>query len=145
MDVAGVTICNDISERQLKIRERPENRPWDLFFDWLNGKWGNNFAPLGPCAVPLEDLPDLQNLPLQTRLNGETVQAATTAEMIFTVPQLLSYLSQIVTLEPGDIIATGTPAGVGFARGVAMQPGDLVEVEIGGIGILSNPVQAEAR
>lgn len=143
--VAGVTICNDISERQLHIWDRPEDRPWDRFFDWLNGKWGDNFAPLGPCAVPLEDLPDLQNLPLRTRLNGEVMQEATTADMIFTVAQLLSYLSQMLTLEAGDIIATGTPSGVGIARGVAMQPGDTVEVEIEGIGVLRNPVVAEEQ
>jgi 2,4-didehydro-3-deoxy-L-rhamnonate hydrolase len=141
--VGGVTCCNDISERRLQIWDRPETRPWDRFFDWLNGKWFDNSAPMGPCAVPLSDLPDVQNLALATRLNGETVQESSTAAMIFSVAELIAYLSQMVTLEPGDVIATGTPAGVGVAREINLKPGDVVEVEIEGIGMLRNSVAAE--
>lgn len=141
--VAGVTCFNDISERRLQIWERPETRPWDRFFDWLNGKWGDGYAPMGPCAVPVEDIEDIQNLRLQTFLNGETVQDSNTGCMIFSVAQLVSWVSQFMTLSPGDVIATGTPSGVGIAREVAMQPGDIVEVEIEGIGRLVNPVIRE--
>jgi len=142
--VGGVTCCNDVSERRLKIWERPEDRPWDRFFDWLNGKWYDSFAPMGPCAVPLADAGDIQNLKLQTRVNGEVVQESSTAAMIFSVARQIEYISHMITLEPGDVIATGTPAGVGSARGVALQPGDVVEVEIEGLGILRNPVAAES-
>ena len=141
--VGGVTCLNDVSERRLKIWERPEDRPWDRFFDWLNGKWCDSFAPMGPCAVPVSDIGDLQALKLITRVNGQTVQEASTAQMIFTVAQQIEYISHLMTLDPGDVIATGTPAGVGTARGVALQPGDVVEVEVEGIGVLRNPVARE--
>lgn len=141
--VGGVTILNDISERKLHIWDRPEDRPWDNFFDWLNGKWFDSFAPMGPCAVPLADIGDIHNLELTTRLNGEVKQQASTGEMIFNVGRQIEYISHMVTLKPGDVIATGTPSGVGAAQGVKMQPGDTIEVEIEGIGILTNPVIAE--
>jgi len=141
--VGGVTCFNDVSERRLHIWDRPEDRPWDRFFDWLNGKWWDNFAPMGPCAVPIGDMGDIQNLRLVTRLNGEVMQEASTADMIFSVARIIEYISHMITLEPGDVIATGTPSGVGSARGIAMKPGDTIEVEIEGIGILSNPVVAE--
>ena len=141
--VGGVTCFNDISERQLHIWDRPEDRPWDKFFDWLNGKWFDSFAPMGPCAVPLADTPGIDKLQLRTLLNGEVVQETSTGEMIFSVGEQIEYISQMVTLEPGDVIATGTPAGVGKIRGVALKPGDLIEVEVDGIGRLSNPVVAE--
>lgn len=141
--VGGITCFNDVSERRLHIWDRPQERPWDRFFDWLNGKWWDTFAPMGPCAVPLADINDLQNLTLTTRLNGEIVQSASTADMIFSVARTIEYLSQMVTLAPGDVIATGTPAGVGKASGRALQPGDVVEVEITGVGVLRNPVVAE--
>lgn len=142
--VGGVTCMNDVSERRLKIRERPETRPWDKFFDWLNGKWYDSFAPMGPCAVPLADLPDLQDLKLTTRVNGKVMQDSNTAAMIFPVASLIEYISHMVTLEPGDVIATGTPAGVGHSQDIRLQAGDVVEVEIEDIGILRNPVLNEA-
>lgn len=142
--VAGATCLNDVSERSFHLWDRRDDREIDRFFDWLNGKWYDNSAPMGPCAVPLDDLGDLQDLRLMTRVNGETVQDESTAAMIFTVPKLIEYISQVVTLEPGDVIATGTPAGVGKARGAALQPGDVVEVEVEKIGTLRNPVIAEA-
>lgn len=143
--VGGVTCLNDVSERRLHIWDRPETRPWDRFFDWLNGKWFDSFAPMGPCAVPLEDIGSLDALHLTTRLNGKLMQDASTGQLIFSVPRLIEYLSQMVTLEPGDVIATGTPSGVGHSQDIAMQPGDVVEVEIEGIGKLTNPIIAEDR
>jgi 2,4-diketo-3-deoxy-L-fuconate hydrolase len=141
--VGGVTCLNDVSERRLRIWERPEDRPWDRFFDWLNGKWCDSFAPMGPCVVPPADLGDVQNLRLVTRVNGEVVQQTSTAQMIFTVAQQIEYISHLMTLDPGDVIATGTPSGVGIARGVPLAVGDTVEVEIEGVGLLRNPVVAE--
>lgn len=141
--VGGITCLNDISEREFKIWDRGEDRAWDKFFDWLNGKWSDNSAPMGPCAVPLEDIPDVQNLQLITRVNGQTVQETNTADMIFSVARTIEYLSAFLTLEPGDVIATGTPSGVGHSTGANLKPGDVVEVEIEGVGVLSNPVAAE--
>lgn len=141
--VGGVTCLNDISERELRIWERPEDRPWDKFFDWLNGKWCDHGAPMGPCAVPLADLADVHDLTLTTRVNGQVRQQSTTGHMIFRIPQIIEYLSQFLTLEVGDVIATGTPSGVGHACGCRLTPGDVVEVEIEPIGVLRNPVVSE--
>ncbi len=139
-NVAGVTILNDVSERELLIWERPEEREWDKFFDWLNGKWFDNAAPMGPCAVPAEDIGDFHNLRLRLWLNGELKQDASTGQMIFGVGQILCYISFICTLEPGDVIATGTPAGVGYAQGIKLKGGDVVEIELEKVGRLRNPV-----
>ncbi len=139
--VAAVTCFNDISERELKIWERPETREWDKFFDWLNGKWFDNGAPMGPCAVPVADLDDIHNLRIRLWLNGELKQDATTAQMIFKAGEIVSYISQICTLEPGDIIATGTPSGVGHAQGIRLKDGDVVEIELEKVGRLTNPVR----
>lgn len=114
---------------------------------WTPGK---NFAAtggFGPFMVTRGEIADGQELGLTTRLNGEVMQHATTAQLIFSIPRLLSYLSTFITLEPGDVIVTGTPGGVGFKRTppVFMRAGDVVEVEVGGVGTLSNTVAAEAR
>ncbi len=138
--VSAVTVFNDISERELSIWERIEERDWDKFFDWLNGKWQDGFAPMGPCAVPISDIGDPDDLDLTLRLNGEMKQEANTREMIFNVAEIVSYLSHICTLETGDVIACGTPAGVGKNQGIKLQDGDLLEVEIPPIGVLSTPV-----
>ncbi len=138
--VSGVTILNDISERELVIWERQEERDWDRFFDWLNGKWCDGFAPMGPCAVPVEDVGDPDQLDLTLRLNGEIMQQANTREMTFNVAEIVSYISMICTLQTGDVIACGTPAGVGKNRGIRLQHGDMMEVEIPPIGVLRTPV-----
>ena len=138
--VSGVTALNDISERELSIWEREEERDWDRFFDWLNGKWCDGFAPMGPCAVPLEDIGDPDELDLTLRLNGEVKQDANTREMIFNVAETVSYISQICTLETGDVIAMGTPAGVGKHQDIRLKDGDVLEVEIAPVGILRTPV-----
>jgi acylpyruvate hydrolase len=143
--IFGYTCFNDISERRLKIWERPNPDQRDGWFDWLNGKWGDGFAPMGPWLVPAADLGDPHSLRISLRLNGETLQDASTAQMLFSCYQIVEYISHMLTLEPGDVIATGTPGGVGVARDpqVALKPGDRVEVEIDRIGILENPVEAE--
>jgi len=140
--VAGITAFNDISEREWG-RGREDMTEREKFFAWLNGKWFDSFAPMGPCAVPMADVPDIHNLDIALRLNGETKQNANTALMIFDVPTTIAYISGICTLRPGDVIATGTPAGVGHAQGISLQDRDVVEVELEIVGTLTNPVQAE--
>jgi len=138
--VAGVTAFNDISERELHIWDRTEERDWDRFFDWLNGKWGDGFAPMGPCAVPLADIGSPDDLQLSLRYNGEIKQQASTAEMIFSVAEIVSYISHICTLQTGDVIACGTPAGVGKHQGIRLTDGDVLEVELEHVGVLRTPV-----
>jgi len=138
--VAGYTIMNDVSERKLRIWNRSDSRPQDQWFDWLNGKWYDTFAPLGPWMVTCEDIPNPQTLDISTYVNGERKQNCNTAQMIFPVALIIEYLSAMVTLEPGDVISTGTVAGVGAVSGQFLQPGDLVRIKISGIGELSNPV-----
>jgi 2-keto-4-pentenoate hydratase/2-oxohepta-3-ene-1,7-dioic acid hydratase in catechol pathway len=139
--IAGYTILNDISERALASKAPPRaKREKDGFFDWLVGKWFDTGAPCGPWLVTKEEVADPHALRLQTRVNGETLQDGATGAMIFTVPEIVAFISRVVTLEPGDLIATGTPAGVGHARNRFLQPGDTVEVEIEGLGILRNRV-----
>ncbi len=141
--VGGYTIFDDISERELKVWERPEDRQWDKFFDWLNGKWGDGFAPMGPWLVPASEVPEVQALGIKLWLNGELKQDSSTERMIFAVAQIVEYASSLCTLEPGDIIATGTPSGVGHAQGLKLKPGDEIRIEIEGLGTLVNPVEAE--
>ena len=138
--VAGYTIMNDVSERELKIWDRSESRAQDRFFDWLNGKWYDTFAPMGPWIVTTKEIPDPQRLDISTYVNGERKQHCNTAQMIFPVAMIIEYLSAMVTLEPGDVISTGTVAGVGAVSGQFLQPGDRVRVEISGIGQLDNDV-----
>jgi 2-keto-4-pentenoate hydratase/2-oxohepta-3-ene-1,7-dioic acid hydratase in catechol pathway len=140
--VAGYTVCNDISDRKFQINPGRQPRDRDRFFDWLHGKWHDTFLPMGPCVLSASAVTDPQTFPLQLRLNGHVMQDATTGQMVFPVAALVSILSSFVTLEPGDVISTGTPSGVGFARKppVFLKPGDVLEAEIGGIGVLRNPV-----
>ncbi|GAB3977139.1 fumarylacetoacetate hydrolase family protein [Actinoallomurus acanthiterrae] len=130
--VAGVTVFNDVTARDLQLATS----------QWTLGKSVDTFGPCGPYLVTLDEIPDLSDLRLRTWVNGRLVQNGSTSQMVFTVGQLVAYLSQAMTLEPGDIIATGTPAGVGFKRipPVLLRHGDLVEVEIDSIGRLSNSV-----
>ena len=130
--VAGYSALNDVSARDLQLQVS----------QWTTGKAIDTFAPMGPGMIPAHLVPDPQKLELITRLNGQVVQLSSTADMIFSVAEIIAYLSRSMTLEPGDIIATGTPSGVGFKREPALflKPGDVVEVEISSIGLLSNPV-----
>src|SRR5262245_29384337 len=143
--VAGYTVCNDISDRRFRINPKRKPRDKDAFFDWLHGKWHDTFLPTGPFVLSAAAVPDPQRLPLRLRVNGKVMQDASTAQMVFPVAALVSILSSFVTLEPGDLISTGTPSGVGHARKppIYLRPGDVVEAEIEGIGVLRNPVVAE--
>jgi len=140
--IAAVTAMNDVSERDLVIWNRQEEREWDHFFDWLNGKWYDSFAPIGPCLVPARDV-DVDNLGLKCFVNGELRQVGNTSEMYHSAAHTVEYISHMLTLEPGDIIAMGTPGGVGKAMDKKLVPGDVVTVEVEGVGGLENPVVAE--
>ncbi|QDU79026.1 Ureidoglycolate lyase [Polystyrenella longa] len=141
--IAGFTVVNDISNR--KFRPNPERvtREKDKFFDWLHGKWHDTFCPMGPCIVSSESIADPQQLKLELRVNGNVEQSSSTSEMVFPVAAVVEFVSSFVTLEPGDIISTGTPAGVGMAKNKYLKPGDVTEAEIEGIGILRNTFVAE--
>ncbi|MBH1974484.1 MAG: fumarylacetoacetate hydrolase family protein, partial [Rhodobacteraceae bacterium] len=113
-------------------------------FDWFRGKSFDTFAPLGPWLVPASCIEDPQNLRLTLDVNGERKQDDTTASMIFSVAEQISYLSGIVTLRPGDVIATGTPDGVGMGMGQYLKPGDVLTASVESVGVLRNPVAAAA-
>jgi acylpyruvate hydrolase len=130
--VAGAMPLNDVSARDLQLQNPL----------WTSGKAIDTFAPCGPALVTLDEAGDLQDLALRTRINGEVVQDGTTAQMIFGVAETIAWLSRTMTLVPGDIIATGTPAGVGGFKGLFLRDGDTVEVEVEGLGAVSNPVRA---
>jgi acylpyruvate hydrolase len=130
--VAGAMPFNDVSARDLQLQNQL----------WTSGKAVDTFAPCGPALVTLDEIDDVQNLGLRTRINGELLQEGTTAEQIFGVAETVAWLSRTVTLVPGDIIATGTPAGVGAAQGRFLRDGDLVEVEVDGLGAVGNRVRA---
>ena len=141
--VAGYTICNDISDRKMQINPGRQPREKDRFFDWLHGKWHDTFLPMGPCLLSADAVSDPQRFPLKLKVNGRVMQDASTAQMVFPVAALVSILSSFVTLERGDVISTGTPSGVGFARKppAFLKPGDVLEATIEGIGTLRNPVE----
>ena len=136
--VAGYSICNDVSARSVTFKKGRANRPWDEFYDWLNGKWSDCFLPLGPCLVTADEIDDVQNLNMKLCVNGKVRQQANTSEMIYPVADVVSFLSHIMTLEPGDCVATGTPAGVAMATGDFLRPGDRIECTIEKIGTLTN-------
>jgi 2-keto-4-pentenoate hydratase/2-oxohepta-3-ene-1,7-dioic acid hydratase in catechol pathway len=131
--IAGVMPFNDVSARDLQLQNPL----------WTSGKAIDTFAPCGPALVTLDEVDDLSGLALRTRIDGETVQEGTTANLIFAPAELVAWLSRTMTLLPGDIVATGTPAGVGAAKGRFLRDGNVVEVELDGVGTLSNPVRAE--
>ena len=143
--VAGYTVMNDVSERKLEIKKRTDSRPRDDWFDWLNGKWLDTFAPQGPWLVTADEIPDPQTLDISTYVNGDRKQHNNTGQMLYPVHKIIEYISAIITLEPGDLISTGTISGVGNTTGTYMQPGDQVEIEISGIGRLQNPVAASEK
>jgi len=132
--VAGYICVNDVSARDLQFADG----------QWSRGKSPDTYCPVGPHLVPREEISDPQNLAIRAILNGETMQDSTTANMVFGVADIIAYVTQTITLEPGDLIATGTPAGVGAFRDpkVFMQPGDEITIEIEGLGSLTNPVTA---
>jgi 2-keto-4-pentenoate hydratase/2-oxohepta-3-ene-1,7-dioic acid hydratase in catechol pathway len=129
--IFGYTCMNDVSQRNLQNSDRT---------GWYRGKSLDTFGPIGPQVVLARDLPDPQNLDIRCRINGKTVQAGNTSQMIFNIPDIIAFVSRNFTLMPGDIILTGTPAGVGPLRHA-----DTVEVEIENVGVLKNYVIDETR
>jgi 2-keto-4-pentenoate hydratase/2-oxohepta-3-ene-1,7-dioic acid hydratase in catechol pathway len=136
--VAGYTIANDVSARSVTFKAGRAERPWDDFYDWLAGKWADGFCPTGPYLVTADEIPDVQNLRMELKVNNETRQKANTDQMIYPVADVVSFLSFLMTLEPGDIILTGTPAGVAVASGRFLQSGDIIECKIENLGVLKN-------
>jgi len=143
--VAGYTVMNDVSERQLQIVKRSSSRPRDEWFDWLNGKWLDTFAPQGPWLVTTDDIPNPQILNISTFVNGVRKQHNSTGQMLCPVAGIIEYISAIITLQPGDLISTGTVSGVGATTGNFLSPGDRVEVEVSQIGVLRNTVAASPK
>lgn len=135
--VLGYTCFNDVSARDFQFADG----------QWQRGKSCDTFAPMGPTIVTADEVPDPHKLSIKLVLNGQTMQDSNTDQFIFGIPQLIEFLSQTITLEPGDVIATGTPPGVGFARKppVFLQPGDKMEVVIEKVGALGNPVVAHEK
>jgi len=134
--VYGYTIVNDVSARDFQMATS----------QWLMGKTFDTFAPMGPVLVTADEIPDPHQLDISLTVNGEVLQSSNTRELIFKLPELVAFLSSVFTLEPGDVVSTGTPAGVGFARKPPryLQPGDEVAIRVQGVGELRNPVVAEA-
>jgi len=133
--VAGYTVLNDVSARDYQL-EKPGGQ-------WTLGKSFDTFCPMGPWLVTPDEVPDPHSLDLQCVLSGETMQSSNTSQMIFTVSQVVEYLSRVLTLETGDVVAMGTPSGVGFTREPPrfLRSGDVVECTVQGIGTLRNPVR----
>jgi 2-keto-4-pentenoate hydratase/2-oxohepta-3-ene-1,7-dioic acid hydratase in catechol pathway len=131
--VSGVICLNDVSARDLQFADGGQ---------WTVGKSLDTFCPVGPRLVPLEEIGDPQQLRIRCLINGEVLQDSTTSSMIFSIAELIAFASRGIELEPGDLIATGTPSGVGFTRTPPrfLRPGDEVTVEIEGVGALTNPV-----
>jgi len=136
--VAGYMIANDVSARSVTFSRSRKRRPWDEFYDWLNGKWADGFCPTGPYLLTADEVADVQNLNLELKVNGGSRQKANTSQMIYPVREIVSFLSHIMTLEPGDIILTGTPAGVAVASGNFLKAGDTIECRIDNLGVLTN-------
>jgi len=128
--VAGYTVCNDVSARDLQFGDK----------QWVRGKSLDTFCPLGPWLVTRDEIPDPHDLAIRSTVNDQILQDSTTAEMIFGVPQLIEFISRAFSLLPGDVIATGTPDGVGVFRSpqIFLKGGDVVTVEIEGLGQLTN-------
>jgi 2-keto-4-pentenoate hydratase/2-oxohepta-3-ene-1,7-dioic acid hydratase in catechol pathway len=136
--LAGYTIVNDVSARSVTFVKNRTKRPWDEFYDWLNGKWADGFCPMGPYLLTADEIDDVQNLDMKLTVNGQVRQNANTSQMIYNVADIVSFLSHIMTLEAGDIIATGTPSGVAMATGNFLKAGDRIDASIEKLGILSN-------
>lgn len=145
--VAGYTVANDVSARDWVGDVFSATEPFPAILSWernIMGKLFPTFTPIGPVIATKDEIEDPHNLLLEFRLNGEVMQSTQTDDLIFNIPQIVSYFSKWYCFEPGDIVTTGTPAGVGAGRKpqVFMKPGDIAEVSLEGIGVLSNPVIA---
>ncbi|MGH8758648.1 MAG: fumarylacetoacetate hydrolase family protein [Burkholderiales bacterium] len=138
--IAGYTVINDISARDLNRRS-----DYPFSHDWFRGKSFDTFGPMGPWFVPKECIANPQNLRMRLTVNGEVMQDATTEGMIFNIAEQIAYLSNILTLRSGDLIATGTPTGVGMGRGVYLRPGDVMVASIDQIGSIENRIVAQGQ
>ncbi len=140
--VTGYMTSNDVSARAVDFGKATDsaNDKAVWFFEWLAGKWCDGFAPIGPWLVTADEVGDPQTLPVELRVNDVVRQNGSTKDMIFSVAELVSHASRVMTLEPGDIIMTGTPSGVGDATGTYLRPGDVMTVTVGPLGTLHNPV-----
>ncbi|HEY0450194.1 fumarylacetoacetate hydrolase family protein [Actinophytocola sp.] len=137
--VVGYLTSNDVSARSMDFgyeRDTGDKAVW--FFDWLAGKWLDGFAPLGPYLVTADEVPDPQALELTLDVNGQRKQHGSTKDMIFSCAELVSFASTLMTLEPGDVLLTGTPSGVGAATGEYLKAGDEMSVTVAGLGTLTN-------
>ncbi|MBN1972310.1 MAG: fumarylacetoacetate hydrolase family protein [Sedimentisphaerales bacterium] len=141
--VAGYTIVNDVSARSVTFVQNRAKRPWDEFYDWLNGKWADGFCPMGPYLLTADEIGNVQNLDMNLKVNGEIRQKANTSQMIYPAADIVSFLSHLMTLEPGDCIATGTPSGVAMATGNFLKAGDKIEAAIEKLGTLTNTLGAK--
>lgn len=140
--VAGYAVGNDVSARSMDYgheRDTGDRAVW--FFDWLAGKWLDGFAPFGPYLVTADEVPDPQNLEIFLEVNGVVRQDGGTAQMIFSVAEQIAFASRLMTLEPGDVLFTGTPAGVGAASGDYLTSGDTMTARVPGLGTLVNRVR----
>jgi 2-keto-4-pentenoate hydratase/2-oxohepta-3-ene-1,7-dioic acid hydratase in catechol pathway len=140
--VAGYTVANDISVRGSFVRQDTAEAP--MKFDWFLQKGWATSCPLGPWLVPAYALPDAQDRAMRLTLNGQVMQDSSTSEMIFSIAEQIAFLSRVVTLVPGDVICTGTCAGVGMGHGRFLRPGDIMVAEVDGIGRLENEVAEDA-
>jgi 2-keto-4-pentenoate hydratase/2-oxohepta-3-ene-1,7-dioic acid hydratase in catechol pathway len=131
--VAGYTVVNDISARDLQLGD----------LQWIRGKSLDTFCPLGPVFVSADEIPDVSSLRIETRVNGELRQNAPVSDMLFPIPELLRFITEAITLQPGDLVLTGTPSGTAFGMKpqVWLEPGDVVDVRISGIGTLSSVIK----
>ncbi len=141
--VAGYTVVNDVSDRQFRPNPGRKLRGNDKWFDWEHGKWHDTFCPCGPCITTSDEIRDPEKLKMKLTVNGNVKQNASTGQQIFPVAAVVAFISDITTLEPGDLIATGTPGGVGHHSGTYLHSGDRVEAWIEGIGTLVSSVVAE--
>ncbi len=140
--IMGYTIFNDISARELTFRNELPEQEGDWYFDWLVGKWLDTFGPMGPWITTRDEIAHPDRLRMRLWQNDTLHQDASTGQMIFSPAEALSFVSQFVTLEPGDLLSTGTPSGVGHAKKVRLEPGDRIRGEIEGLGVLENTVEA---
>jgi 2-keto-4-pentenoate hydratase/2-oxohepta-3-ene-1,7-dioic acid hydratase in catechol pathway len=138
--VFGYSTSNDISARNLELGPDRDGEAWTGFFDWLEGKWLDGSAPLGPYLVTADEVPDPQALGLTLSVNGRQWQNGSSADMVHSVAKLVAFSSRIMTLRPGDVILTGTPAGVGATTGDFLKPGDVIVAEVEGLGALTTPI-----
>lgn len=142
--VAGYTVINDISDRGFRPNPSRQERPRDKFFDWQHGKWHDGSCPCGPCITTADKIPNPQALWMKLSIDGRIRQDASTSLQVFSVAEVISFISSFMTLERGDIISTGTPSGVGNATGEYLKSGQRIEASIEKIGTLVTTMTTEA-